>query len=66
MITGRFKRGPLTDEERKRRIDQNLYLYYNSQNHKVYEYLKKPKTRITSVAILPFGTKSESTINTST
>ena len=66
MIAGRFKRGPLTDEERKRRIDQNLCLYCGGQIHKAYEYPKKPKTRVASVATLPFGTKSELTTNTST
>ena len=34
IMAGRFKRGPLTDDERKRRIDQNLYLYYRGPNHK--------------------------------
>ena len=63
-MAGRFKRNPFTDKERKHRIDQNLYLYYSSQNHKAYKYLKKPKTRVASVVILPFTSKSNSVTDT--
>ena len=36
IIAGRFKRRPLTDDERKRRIDQNLYLYYRGPDYKAF------------------------------
>ena len=35
IMAGRFKYKPLTDDERKRRINQNLYLYYKGPNYKV-------------------------------
>ena len=59
MMAERFKRGPITDDERKRRMDQNLCLYCGGPDHKAAQCPKKPKIGAASAAVSPFTAGSQ-------